>query len=330
MERNSLEVINRDFYDFKAVLKKHDLNPSPISIGTLWVNVTRRCNQACVHCHVAASPSRTEEMSRTTIDRCLNVLASYDCLENLDITGGAPELNPHFCYFVIEARKLNRHVIVRHNLTVTADGDPGTGRKMAYLPDFFAENQVEILASLPHYSQNYTDEVRGQGVFEKSIEGIRRLNELGYGQPYTGLVLNLVYNCDGPLLPTDRVGLEERFRQELMSRYDLVFNRLFCVTNMPINRFGNRLKQSDNYVDYMDKLVSAFSPAAAMQVDCRSLVSVGYDGYLYDCDFNQMLDMKITEAEPLTIFNFDPETLLGREIRFGPHCFGCTAGGGGS
>ncbi len=269
-------------------------------------------------------------MSRTTIDRCLNVLASYDCLENLDITGGAPELNPHFCYFVIEARKLNRHVIVRHNLTVTADGDTSTGRKMAYLPDFFAENQVEILASLPHYSQNYTDEVRGQGVFEKSIESIRRLNELGYGQPYTGLVLNLVYNCDGPLLPTDRVGIEERFRQELMSRYDLVFNRLFCVTNMPINRFGNRLKQSDNYVDYMDKLVSAFSPAAAMQVDCRSLVSVGYDGYLYDCDFNQMLDMKITEAEPLTIFNFDPETLLGREIRFGPHCFGCTAGGGGS
>jgi radical SAM/Cys-rich protein len=330
MERNSLEVINRDFYDFKAMLKKHDLNPSPISIGTLWVNVTRRCNQACVHCHVAASPSRTEEMSRTTIDQCLNVLASYDFLENVDITGGAPELNPHFDHFVIEARKLNKHVIVRHNFTVTTDGDPGTGRKMAYLSDFFAENQVEILASLPHYSQSYTDEIRGHGVFEKSIEGIRRFNELGYGQPSTGLVLNLVYNCDGPLLPTDRVGLEERFRQELMSRYDLVFNRLFCVTNVPINRFGDRLKQSDSYVNYMDRLVSAFSPAAAMQIDCRSLVSVGYDGYLYDCDFNQMLDMKITDAEPLTIFNFNAEALLGREIRFGPHCFGCTAGGGGS
>jgi radical SAM/Cys-rich protein len=330
MERKSLEVINKDFYDFKAVLKKHDLNPSPISIGTLWVNVTRRCNQACVHCHVAASPGRTEEMSRNIIDRCLNLLASYDYLENLDITGGAPELNPHFDYFVTEARKLNKHVTVRHNLTVTTDGDPGTGKKMAYLPYFFAENQVEILASLPHYSQRYTDEIRGYGVFKKSIEGIRRLNELGYGQHSTGLVLNLVYNCDGPLLPTDRVGLEEIFRQELMSRYDLIFNRLFCVTNMPINRFGNRLKQSDNYIDYMDKLVSAFSPAAAMQVDCRSLVSVGYDGYLYDCDFNQMLDMKITDTESLTIFNFDPEALLGREICFSPHCFGCTAGGGGS
>jgi radical SAM/Cys-rich protein len=258
------------------------------------------------------------------------VLACYDSLNNLDITGGAPELNPHFEHFVVEARKLNKHVIVRHNLTVTTDGNTSTGKKMTHLPDFFADNQVEIIASLPNYNQSHTDQVRGIGVFEKSIEAMRCLNKLGYGQSNTGLVLNLVYNHDGPLLPTDRDELEARFRKELISGYGLIFNKLLCVTNMPINRFRKRLDQKDIYRDYMDKLVSAFSPAAAMQLVCRSLLSVGYDGRLYDCDFNQMLDMQITVIEPLTIFNFDLQTIIGREIRFGSHCFGCTSGGGSS
>jgi len=283
MERSSLEVISKGVYDFTAMLTRNNLSLPPISVDTLWANITYRCNQTCVHCHVAASPDRTEEMSRSTIDQCLYVLAYYDSLNNLDITGGAPELNPHFEHFVVEARKLNKHVIVRHNLTVTTDGNTSTGKKMTHLPDFFADNQVEIIASLPNFNQSHTDQVRGIGVFEKSIEAMRRLNKLGYGQN-TGLVLNLVYNHDGPLLPTDRDELE----------------------------------------------VSAFSPAAAMQLVCRSLLSVGYDGRLYDCDFNQMLDMQITVIEPLTIFNFDLQTIIGREIRFGSHCFGCTSGGGSS
>jgi radical SAM/Cys-rich protein len=330
MERSSLEVISKGIYDFTAMLTRNNLSLPPISVDTLWANITYKCNQTCVHCHVAASPDRTEEMSRSTIDQCLNVLACYDSLNNLDITGGAPELNPHFEHFVVEARNLNKHVIVRHNLTVTTDGDPSTGKKMTHLPDFFADNQVEIIASLPNYNQSHTDQVRGIGVFEKSIEAMRCLNKLGYGQSNTGLVLNLVYNHDGPLLPTDRDELEARFRKELISGYGLIFNKLLCVTNMPINRFRKRLDQKDIYRDYMDKLVSAFSPAAAMQLVCRSLLSVGYDGRLYDCDFNQMLDMQITVIEPLTIFNFDLQTIIGREIRFGSHCFGCTSGGGSS
>ena len=330
MERSNVNVINEEIYDFTAKLTQNNLVLTPISLDTLWTNISYKCNQACVHCHVAASPHRTEVMSRSTIDQCLNVLACYDGLKDLDITGGAPELNEHFDYFVVEARKLNKHVIVRHNLTVTADGDPSTGKKMTYLPDFFADNEVEIIASLPYYNQMRTDEIRGIGVFKKSMEAMRRLNKLGYAQSNSGLVLNLVYNHDGPLLPTDRDELETRFREELMSGYGLLFNKLLCVTNMPINRFQKRLHQQDTYKDYMDKLKSAFSSSAATQLVCRSLISVGYDGCLYDCDFNQMLDMQIIVNEPLTIFNFDLNTLIDREIRFGSHCFGCTAGGGSS
>jgi radical SAM/Cys-rich protein len=317
-------------FDFQAVLAEHGLRLSPISIETLWVNVTRLCNQACTHCHVDASPKRTEQMSRSTVDRCLEILRQYEPCQNLDITGGSPELNPNFEYFVIEARKLKKHVIVRHNLTVIFDGNPQTGEKKDYLPEFFAEHQVEVLASLPHYKQSFTDSVRGSGAFNKSIEGIRRLNTLGYGKEKTGLILNLVFNAGGPVSPKDRAELDVRFKQEL-SRYDLVFNKLYAVTNMPINRFRSQLQQSRTLDEYMDKLLAAFHPGAAREVVCRSLISVGYDGRIYDCDFNQMLGLQIIIGhEPLTIFNCDLEALVQRRILFGPHCFGCTAGGGSS
>lgn len=316
-------------YDFEAALGKHDLRLSPISIETLWVNVTHLCNQSCHHCHVDASPNRTEQMNRKTIDCCLEILSKYKQIRNLDITGGAPELNPEFDYFVVEARKLNKHIIVRHNLTVVLDGNPQNGESKRYLPGFFAKNQVEILASLPHYESCYTDSVRGTGVFNKSIESIRLLNAEGYGKEEAGLILNLVYNSTGPVSPQERAELEARFREEL-SRYGLIFNKLYAVTNMPINRFRSQLRQSGKYDEYMNTLVKNFDPEAARGVACRSLISVGYDGRIYDCDFNQMLNMQIRDSKPLTIFDFDLDTLVKRRICFAPHCFGCTAGGGSS
>lgn len=316
-------------YDFYDALARYDLKLVPISIETLWVNVTRLCNQACRHCHVDASPRRTEQMEREIIDRCLEILEQYTQIKNLDITGGAPELNPYYDYFVTEARKLNKHVVSRHNLTVIFDGNPENGEQKEYLPAFFAAHQVEILASLPHYESHYTDSVRGTGVFNKSIEGIRLLNAVGYGRKETGLILNLVYNADGPVSPKQRLELEARFKEELL-RYGLIFNGLYAVTNMPVNRFKAQLQRSGTYNEYMDSLVKNFDPKAARGVACLSVISVGYDGRLYDCDFNQMLDMQITNSRPLTVFDFDLDALIERKIRFGSHCFGCTAGGGAS
>jgi len=328
---DSIEMAeDAESYDFKAMLDKHNLALYPVSIDTLWANITHFCNQACSHCHVNASPDRTEYMNRDVIDRCLAILADHDCCKTLDITGGAPELHPDFDYLVVQARKLKKHVIVRHNLTVTVDGNPRTGEGKAYLPEFFAQNGVEVLASLPHYDEEITDRVRGAGVFKKSIEGIRRLNAQGYGNVDTGLVLNLVYNGNGPLLPSDRSYLEERFKDELLSKHGMTFNRLFTVTNMPINRFSSQLKQSGTYNNYMRSLFGAFSDEAAKGVVCRSLISVSYDGQIYDCDFNQMLGMPIICQEPMTVFNFNHEALISRDIRFASHCFGCTAGGGSS
>jgi radical SAM/Cys-rich protein len=316
-------------YDFYEALAKHDLKIAPISIETLWVNVTRRCNQACLHCHVDASPIRTEQMERETVDRCLEILQQYKQIKNLDITGGAPELNPNYDYFVIEARKLGKHVVSRHNLTVIFDGNPGNGEQKEYIPAFFADHQVEVLASLPHYESDYTDSVRGRGVFRKSIEGIRLLNAAGYAKEETGLILNLVYNSNGPVSRKQRTELEARFREELL-RYGLIFNKLYAVTNMPVNRFRAQLHKSGTYDEYMNSLVNNFDPEAARGLACRSLVSVGYDGRIYDCDFNQMLDMQITNSRPLTVYDFDFDVLMKRKIRFASHCFGCTAGGGAS
>jgi radical SAM/Cys-rich protein len=321
---------NNERYDFQAMLKEHGITISPVCIETLWVNITRLCNQTCVHCHVGASPNRKEEMNRSTVDRCLEIIAGWDSCRNIDITGGAPELNKNFDYLVTEARKLNKHVIVRTNITVIFDGNSQTDEKKMYLPEFFAQNQVEILASLPHYLQNATDQIRGAGAFDKSIEGLRLLNARGYGKDGGGLILNLVNNWDGPITPGEQAGLEEKFKREFICNYGIVFNKLFTVTNMPVNRYRLQLQRLGTYHKYMRALVGAFSPAAAERVVCRSLINVGYDGRIYDCDFNQMLNLQIANQKPANIFDVDFDTLVNRKIKFGSHCFGCTAGGGSS
>jgi radical SAM/Cys-rich protein len=317
-------------YPFLSVLNRHGLKLTPVSIDTLQVNVGKLCNQACQHCHVDASPYRTEEMDEKTFDQCLRILRDHDAIRNLDITGGAPELNPHFDSFVTEARKIGKHVMVRHNLTVTLDGHPRTKESKEYLPVFFAENQVEVISSLPYYQEYFTDKQRGKGVFRKSIESLKRLNAQGYGKEGGSLPLNLVYNPVGAFLPAAQAGLEAEFKRRLHQEFGIVFNRLFTITNMPIHRFKNQLEHLGVYEDYMTKLVNAFNPAAAEGIMCRSLLSVGYDGKLYDCDFNQMAEMPIRGSEPMTVFNFDFNSLMNRRIQFASHCFGCTAGAGSS
>jgi radical SAM/Cys-rich protein len=328
MNNRKNELENQDSNSFFSVLVEHNLSVIPVLLDTLWVNITSLCNQSCTHCHIDASPERTGQMNRATMDLCLKIMADCESCMNLDITGGAPELNPDFNYLVDQARKLNKNVIIRHNLTVTLDGNPQTGEDKTYLPEYFADNRVEILASLPSFEQEATDRVRGQGIFEKSIRSLRLLNEQGYGRKDVGLILNLVYNHNGPLFPDDRVALESEFKKELQSKYGISFNRLFTVTNMPINKFRRQLEASGEYNDYMNRLIESFSKAATDCLACRSLISVGYDGRLYDCDFNQALGMQICEAEPMTVCNFDADDLFNRHIRFGSHCFGCTAGGG--
>ncbi|HET7289339.1 MAG TPA: arsenosugar biosynthesis radical SAM (seleno)protein ArsS [Thermodesulfobacteriota bacterium] len=316
-------------YDFNGTLRENGQELRPVSIDTLQINVTRLCNQACVHCHVDASPRRREQMDLSTVNRCLEILEDHDRIRNLDITGGAPELNPHFEHLVREAVKLGKHVMVRHNLTVTLDGNPVTGESKSHLPAFYAGLGVEVISSLPYYQEYFTDKQRGKGVFEKSIKSIILLNSVGYGMENTGLVLNFVYNPVGAFLPAPQKSLEADFKRELRRKYGIVFNNLYTITNMPINRFKQQLKKIGAYDEYMTRLVNAYNPAAAEGVMCRSLVSVGYDGRIYDCDFNQMLDLALTgKGKPMTVFDFDYERLLKRRIIFGSHCFGCTAGSG--
>jgi len=317
-------------YDFEAKLARHHLDLAPLTIETLQVNITKLCNQACLHCHVDSSPKRTEQMDRKTVDRCLEILAEHDEIKNLDLTGGAPELNPHFDYMAVEARKLGKHVMVRHNITVTFDGNPQTGEDKSYLPAFFAEHQLEVVSSLPYYQAYFTDKQRGRGVFEKSIKGLKLLNEQGYGKEGTGLLLNLVYNPVGAFLPASQESLEADYKRELWNKFGIVFNSLYTISNIPIHRFKDMLLRKGIYDDYMSRLVGAFNPHAAEGVMCRSLLSVSYDGRLFDCDFNQMVDMQIDRPEPMTVFNFDWDALLQRRIRFDSHCFGCTAGSGSS
>jgi radical SAM/Cys-rich protein len=300
-------------------------------LDTLQVNVGYRCNQSCVHCHVGASPHRTEEMPAEVADIVLAFLERQR-IATLDITGGAPELHTGFRGFVERARALGRHVMVRHNLTVQLDPHPQSGESMEDLPEFFAGQRVEVISSLPYYQQYFTDAQRGSGVFGKSIEAMRRLNAQGYGVEGSGLMLNLVYNPVGPYLPPAQAALEADYKRELKTKFGVLFNGLFTITNMPINRFRVHLKKTGQLEPYMDKLLAAFNPAAAEGVMCRSLISVGHDGRIYDCDFNQMLELRASDrgGRPLSIFDFDFDAALRRHIAFGEHCLGCTAGAGSS
>jgi radical SAM/Cys-rich protein len=287
-----------------------------IAPAVLQINLGKRCNQACHHCHVDAGPDRTEVMSDEVVEAVLEVL-QRSSVPTLDITGGAPELHPRFREIVTRARALGRHVMDRCNLTIT------TLPNYADLPEFLAANTVEVVASLPSYAASQTDRQRGDGVFERSIDALRRFNALGYGRDGSGLVLNLVTNPVGAFLPAPQAALERDWKRELKRRYDIDFNRLFTITNMPISRYLEWLEQSDNLESYLTRLVNAFNPGTVEGLMCRFTVSVGWDGRLYDCDFNQMLDL----ALPRTIFDGLPPE---RAIITGPHCFGCTAGAGSS
>ena len=292
-------------------------------IDTLQVNLGKLCNQACKHCHVDAGPKRTEVMTRETSAAVIAAVRRFR-IKTLDITGGAPELNPSFRYLVTEARQLGTHVMVRHNLTVMFE--PGQDD----LVDFFRAHEVEVVSSLPYYLEQQTDSQRGSGVFQKSIIALRRLNAAGYGTPGTNLVLNLVYNPVGAFLPPAQEAIERDFKRELQDRYEVVFNHLYTITNMPIKRFLDYLRRSGNEERYRRKLVEAFNPETIDGLMCRSLVSVDWTGRLYDCDFNQMLEMGVAPELPQHIAEFDPARFAGRRIMTGPHCFGCTAGAGSS
>jgi len=311
---------------FAGTLAAHGLGPlvrGPTT--TLQVNVGKRCNQACHHCHVEAGPQRGEMMSYEVATRVLILLASSPGVELLDLTGGAPELNPNFRWLIREARRLGRRVIDRCNLTVLLE--PG----MEDLPDFLAAHRVEVVASLPCYGPANVDRQRGQGVFEKSIAALRRLNALGYG---TERRLDLVYNPVGAFLPPPQAELEARYREELHGRFGLEFHRLLTLTNMPINRFAAALAREGRHAAYMSLLVNHFNPATVPALMCRSLVSVGFDGRLYDCDFNQMLELPLGAGRgggPRTVWDVRSLTGLAEHpIATGAHCFGCTAGAGSS
>ena len=292
-------------------------------ITVLQLNVGKLCNQTCRHCHVDAAPDRTESMSRETAALCIEALAKSE-IPTVDITGGAPELNQNFRWLVEQARRLQRHVMDRCNLSVLllpAQAD---------LAEFLAAHHVEIVASLPYYKAQQTDAQRGDGVFKKSIEGLQRLNQLGYGRPNSGLVLNLVYNPVGAFLPPKQDAIESQFRKELHKHHGIEFNRLYTITNMPISRFLEFLVESGNYDGYMERLANAFNPAAAAGVMCRYTLSVAWDGTLYDCDFNQMLNLPVDQRAPRHIRDFNPLGLNDRSIVTGNHCYGCTAGPGSS
>jgi radical SAM/Cys-rich protein len=315
-------------HDFAALLRRHGLDLSALSIQTLQVNITKTCNQVCRHCHVDASPTRTESLSRAGVERCIELLSLYPEIRNLDLTGGAPELHPDFEWMVQQARALGRHVMVRHNLTVTHDGHPQTGRPMEHLPAFFAAQRCEVISSLPYYQAYFTDAQRGNGVFDKSLRSLKELNALGYGQPGSGLTLNLVYNPVGPYLPAAQAVLEADFKRALRDEHGIEFNALYTITNMPIHRFATHLRKSGQYTAYMDKLLGAFNSEAAQGVMCRSLLSVDHEGRLYDCDFNQQIGLPVQGRA--TIFDFDFAALMRRRIAFASHCLGCTAGAGSS
>jgi radical SAM/Cys-rich protein len=313
-----------NFPPFERQLDRAGLLPlRATGITVFQINVGKLCNQTCKHCHVDAGPDRTESMSRATAEFCIQALAKTD-IPTVDITGGAPELNANFRWLVEQSRALGRHVMDRCNLSVLLLPSQKD------LAEFLAHHRVEIVASLPYYRASQTDAQRGEGVFDKSITALQLLNRLGYGRPDTGLALNLVYNPVGAFLPPKQEAIEAQFRKELKARHGIEFNHLYTITNMPISRFLEFLVESGNYDGYMERLANAFNPGAAAGVMCRYTLSVGWDGTLYDCDFNQMLDLPVGYGTPSHIRDFDPAQLHQRQIVTSNHCYGCTAGSGSS
>jgi len=294
-------------------------------VTTLQVNVGKLCNMACHHCHVDAGPKRTEIMPREVVERVIELLASNSGVETLDLTGGAPELNPSFRSMVAEARRLGRQVIDRCNLTVLFE------HGQEDLAEFLAASGVHLVASLPCYGEENVDKQRGRGAFEKSIRALCRLNELGYGSGESGQLLDLVYNPVGAFLPPEQAGLEASYKDELRQHFGVRFDRLLTITNMPIKRFAVWLDKTGQLGAYMSLLVNHFNPATVDGLMCRSLLSIGWDGRVYDCDFNQMLNLSIGDPRVQTIWDIQClDVLSGANVTTGVHCFGCTAGAGSS
>lgn len=322
---NDQALMDDHFTKFSDQIKKSGYpNLSPSGLDIFQLNIGKLCNQTCAHCHVDAGPDRKEEnMSRETLDQCLEIIKKYD-FKTVDITGGAPEMNPHFRYFVEACTEAGAQVIDRCNLTIIQ-----ANKKYKDLPEFFKKHKVQVVSSLPYFSKSRTDSQRGDGVFEDSIKSLKMLNEVGYGIEGTGLQLDLVYNPSGAFLPSGQLGLEQEFKRQLKRKYDISFNNLYAITNLPISRFLDYLLESGNYKEYMEKLVDAYNPATIEGLMCRNTLSVSWDGYIYDCDFNQMLDLKVNgQSKHITDFDFD--ALLNRSIVLNQHCYGCTAGAGSS
>lgn len=309
---------------FQKTLKDNGLNIQRIETEVLQVNIGRRCNQACHHCHVESSPKRTENMDEKTVDRLLEVLQASPSIHTVDITGGAPEMNPYFRKFVKAVRSMNKKVIDRCNLTILFEkGQEDTAQ-------FLADNQVQIVASLPCYSRDNVEKQRGRGVFNKSVEALKILNHLGYGKPGTGLNLDLVYNPLGAFLPPAQEKLQTDYKKELKELFDIDFNNLFTITNMPIKRFLYDLEKSGKLNEYMELLANNFNPHTAEGIMCRNMVSVSWNGELFDCDFNQMLELpmgaKLKSIWDTSSFN----GLAEKPITYANHCYACTAGAGSS
>lgn len=309
---------------FAQQLDKSGVELTPTGIDTFQVNVGKMCNQVCKHCHVDAGPDRKEIMTRETMQQILDALEGTD-VKTVDLTGGAPEMNPDFRWFVEALSEQGRQIIVRCNLTIIL-----ANPNYHDLPDFFKKHGVNVVSSLPSFTARRTNAQRGNGVFEKSIEALKMLNAVGYGKADSGLKLDLVYNPSGAFLPDDQAILTQEFKHKLKESYDIVFNDLFVITNLPVSRFLDYLLNSKNYESYMDELANAYNPVAAAGVMCRNMVSISWDGYLYDCDFNQMLELKLSGNAPKHVKDFDWDKVMDREIVINQHCYGCTAGAGSS
>lgn len=295
----------------------------PASLDIFQMNLGKMCNQVCKHCHVDAGPDRKEIMTRDIMELCLDAIEKSGA-STVDLTGGAPEMNPHFRWLVEELSAKGKHILVRCNLTIIVSNP-----RFYDLPQFYKHHRCEVISSLPYFTAMRTDAQRGSGVFEKSLKALKMLNAEGYGQEGSGLKLNLVYNPSGAFLPADQLSLEQQFKKKLKDLYEIDFNNLLTITNLPISRFLDYLIQSGNYEGYMEKLIQSFNPSAALNVMCRNTLSVGWDGYLYDCDFNQMLDLPVA-SESMHLRNLNLEKLMDRDIVTNKHCFGCTAGAGSS
>jgi radical SAM/Cys-rich protein len=320
-------LVNQNSDTFSQKLRDSGLYPlKPTQVDILQINLGKMCNQVCKHCHVDAGPDRKEIMTKEVMEHCLEVILENP-IQTVDLTGGAPEMNPDFRWFVEAIRKIKPdiNIIVRCNLTIIL-----ANPKFHDLPDFYKKNKVEVVSSLPYFTASKTDAQRGDGVFEKSIAALKLLNNIGYGIPGNDLFLNLVYNPSGAFLPADQSGLESEFKKRLQNQYGITFNHLYAITNLPISRFLDYLIRSGNYESYMEKLIDSYNPTAASNVMCRSTISVGWDGFLFDCDFNQMLDLKVDVPKSQHIKDWKLALLQNREIVVNQHCFGCTAGAGSS